>query len=1032
MLQLKSSPPRCEGLIRREHLLRSVRQDAACLWLYAPAGSGKTSLLADYIAWTGRPVIWYQLDRTDADPVAFFTGLMAACKRAGIRRLPSFRADYARDLAGYGRALLSAVLEQAADGILIAFDNLEWLPEDSVVHQLLSDLVALRPAGVQCLIASRNAPSGVWLPLVINNAIHSISADGLRLTVEEITRLASRRGSQSTLTAEQLERLLASTGGWVGGCLIGLEQLAAGGALQSLDTDQIFHFFANEVLLRADQKLQHFLLRTCVLPSFDVESAIRISGDQDAARILQDIYRRQFFIDRRGFVSAQYQYHPLFRQFLLGTARERWSDEIFNRWITDAVTLLDARGQIQAALALAEELGEWPLIAELITRHGQSLLAGGQVLTLIRLLEGMPRQRRICYPELDYWQGMALLLTRPGQARHFLEQYYLRLQQGGALQRRYDVWMAVVQTYLIEFGCYAELDRWLDEFDLLQREGRVRGLRRRGQIHLTLYAALAFRRPDDSRLADLNRLLNRYISLMPDCDERLLAAGALGFFAAMTGDVQAFRRYSTILERGAAQASRTPFARLLASLVRTMYLWYAEDPARGEAAAQEGLALAEDLGIRSLDFMFLLMATYACHAAGEHDRAGQYLQRIPLAITQERRTFYGNYLWLLGWDGLLRGHSQAALRYFSACTDMAEEVGMPYATCQAWYGRAQAELHCGNLNAARNAAQLSLVLSERYGFRPFRALSLLTSADIAEQAGDLSHARASLQSALTHMRDDQLPHLPYWQASSMSRLLSLSLQHDVVASYATELIGLRRLRCPAGQEEVWPWQLSITVLGEFRVVSAGQGISMPRRLPKKPLELLALLICERRQWSLSELMLTLWPEADESRGQAALKTTLARLRRLIGTEAIRLQRSHLTLDASMCQVDWWRLQDLTADGWRQALSLYQGEMFSSLRGEEWLEEYCSRMRLHVMQIFLRGLCCAELDGDLIIVERLANVLLKDDPACEPAWQALIRMHLHRGDQVLARQIMDRCATVLKRELGVAPSAETRALLVLQG
>jgi DNA-binding SARP family transcriptional activator len=56
----------------------------------------------------------------------------------------------------------------------------------------------------------------------------------------------------------------------------------------------------------------------------------------------------------------------------------------------------------------------------------------------------------------------------------------------------------------------------------------------------------------------------------------------------------------------------------------------------------------------------------------------------------------------------------------------------------------------------------------------------------------------------------------------------------------------------------------------------------------------------------------------------------------------------------------------------------------------------------------------------------------DDPTCEPAWRALIQMHLQSGDQVLARQVMERCNAVLERELGVGPSPETLALLAVQG
>ena len=49
---------------------------ATSAWVAANAGSGKTTLIADFLRKQERPYVWYQLDHTDADP-AVFLGYLA-------------------------------------------------------------------------------------------------------------------------------------------------------------------------------------------------------------------------------------------------------------------------------------------------------------------------------------------------------------------------------------------------------------------------------------------------------------------------------------------------------------------------------------------------------------------------------------------------------------------------------------------------------------------------------------------------------------------------------------------------------------------------------------------------------------------------------------------------------------------------------------------------------------------------------------------------------------------------------------------
>jgi DNA-binding SARP family transcriptional activator len=60
--------------------------------------------------------------------------------------------------------------------------------------------------------------------------------------------------------------------------------------------------------------------------------------------------------------------------------------------------------------------------------------------------------------------------------------------------------------------------------------------------------------------------------------------------------------------------------------------------------------------------------------------------------------------------------------------------------------------------------------------------------------------------------------------------------------------------------------------------------------------------------------------------------------------------------------------------------------------------------------------------------RDAEAILRIDPYREDAYRTLIRAHLARGDRASAARAYARCTGLLAADLGVEPSAETRALL----
>ena len=70
----KITPPRVHDVYLRERLFKEL--DAArkhpIIWISAPAGSGKTTLVASYLQQHKIDPLWYQVDAGDSDIASFF------------------------------------------------------------------------------------------------------------------------------------------------------------------------------------------------------------------------------------------------------------------------------------------------------------------------------------------------------------------------------------------------------------------------------------------------------------------------------------------------------------------------------------------------------------------------------------------------------------------------------------------------------------------------------------------------------------------------------------------------------------------------------------------------------------------------------------------------------------------------------------------------------------------------------------------------------------------------------------------------
>lgn len=155
----KLTAPRADGVVRRARVCKTLERAlrAGIAWLSAPAGYGKTSVLADLVRGRAGPHVWYRMDEADQDVASFFHHMALTLRPPAPRLLPVFGPEYADQPQAFARRFFRAYFARLRDGTLLVLDDLHHadVPEwRGVLRALLLEL----PEGVRCACLSRSLP----------------------------------------------------------------------------------------------------------------------------------------------------------------------------------------------------------------------------------------------------------------------------------------------------------------------------------------------------------------------------------------------------------------------------------------------------------------------------------------------------------------------------------------------------------------------------------------------------------------------------------------------------------------------------------------------------------------------------------------------------------------------------------------------------------------------------------------------------------------------------------------------------------
>ena len=403
MIESKLHPPWLRpGMVARPALVERLLAAPAgsVVWVVAPPGYGKTTLLAQWAQAKGDRVGWLAVDPHDNDPAVLLTYLAVALDRIAPIDPDTFQivASPATHVPPTVVPRLAAAMSATTEPIDLALDHIEVLHNRQCLD-VLEQLAVQLSGGSQLVLASRTRPRLPLGRLRGQGRLVEVGAADLAMDLSEARELLE--GAEVRLAAEQAAELHGRTEGWPAGLyLAALALQAAGTALDTPaagvsfagDDRFIVDYLNSELLLRLPAEHVSFLTRTAVLDRMCGPLCDAVLDTTGSAKALESLAGSNLLLvplDRR---REWYRYHHLFRD-LLGAELERREPALLPELHRRAAAWCEANGLEETAIDHAQAAGDADQVGRLVLKVMQPVWASGRVDTVLRWMEWFEREQ---------------------------------------------------------------------------------------------------------------------------------------------------------------------------------------------------------------------------------------------------------------------------------------------------------------------------------------------------------------------------------------------------------------------------------------------------------------------------------------------------------------------------------------------------------------------------------------------------------------------------------------------------------------
>ncbi|MGI8732176.1 MAG: BTAD domain-containing putative transcriptional regulator [Pyrinomonadaceae bacterium] len=1075
-LRTKLLPPRpAPELLQRPRLTERLLANLAhpVTLVTANAGSGKTTLVADFLRTHKRPFVWYQLDHTDADPFVFLgyvtSGIQQIVPGFG-QAMFSYLQETAGELAQHPEravdVLLNEVLERVDRQLILVLDDYHHLGAETPVHSVLDRLLAYLPDVLHIVLISREMP--VALARLRAQAPLSVIDRSDLLFTDEETQQLFRQVFDLELTPSQLSEYRERTHGWITALQL-VRQVAHRTLTSSREGHQappdlvevlrqserdIFDYFAEEVFADETAELQQLLLKVSLLDRIDLDTCASLYPGMNCSRVLPNLVRRNVFMsvasDGRG---EEYRLHPLFQSFL----RRRLRSEIGRSGIAaehqryaDFFLGVEAWEKAVRHLVAAEQFDR---AATLIAERGDEWLSSGAIGSLATLADALPQQSLESHPRSLAMRAEVARLRGEYEAAHSM------FRRAATLLQQQDDKEGEAET--------------LHSLATLAR--------RQGDYQLAFtYLNRAIELTDASSVVRTKCGNTRGLCLVALGD---WTGAELEFRSALqSAEERNDEHYSRLIAHnlGTPAGIRGDFGEALRWLRRMLRSDHKDSPMPQEAAAYLNMARC-----------YLYRGDFAACELNL-DNALERCQLFNL-VAARAETFetYGNLY-------RERNDFDRANEYYERAARAYDEAGVSLSRTELFEERALLSLQAGNLVTARNL--IDRLISGRSREKDEIAFNTasLSRGRIMTAQGDFAAARDELGEALNYFHEHNLYYYEaqacmalatcdlkfgeeikmrerlrravdlavrydyeYWLKREVSKnpeLFAIEETAELLPADLREQLAAQTIASPALPIQVSEialtakpvTDLAIRMLGPVEIIrDPTRPLAADAWTTRRSRDILCFITSRRHHRASKDTIIdTFWGETDLEVVEKNFHPTVSHIRKALNSNQPLKQNFLLYRDGDYqlnpefsYQIDIEEFDLLMGEGekarrarqfeecierYEAAVAIYRGE-FMQGSYEPWVEEQRTYYREQYLRLLEALAGVAQKGEDWPRSMQLAQRILHEDQFREDIHCLIMRGHAALGNRAAVKEHYESLKRLLQAELGVEPGIETRKL-----
>lgn len=1027
--------------------------NATTSWVHGPPGSGKTTLVANYLQSRKLTPVWYQVDSSDTTLSTFFYFLTLALEQhlPNIEALPLMAAESREDWLGYAKQFFRTMLLGLTESHVLVFDNLQ--DANGALDGVLAVLAHEPQRQQRVIFTSHKPPPTVFLDLRGYQQLTELNADALQFDISETALLINSTNKLCPANDDDVTRLHTLARGWAAGIVLLSTQAPStlhadvGDTASALSTShgRLFDYFLAVVIQKMSGETRAVVDACAFLPDFDATLAIAASGNATAPQLLEALHHDGLFVEvRHDAKNPIYQFHGLLASVLRDQIGPVGSDRR-KQAMAHAGNLLAGVGRTESAIALLLDGGDFENAAAQILNIAESSIAENRLEQLAGFIEKLPLSVRAALPWLNYYLGLSLSPSDENSARVAFSRAYAQFERDkdavgctvcaaaivGNIEaesswqsyKGFTYWGAMLQAH------------WLPTMEFPNANLELRAF-------TGLVCSKVGVKPTPAEHSDIPERAIAIIPRVTDAGAQLKAAKAMCDWFINIRDLERalffenFINYQVQLDR-ASPALRAEWLWALAEInsAAAQVLQRPQLAAVGDKYQTDAIVIAETYALSTMKVNVAHAEAARCIWTRNSASVRATLDSVESLIQIGRVRDLIRHAVRRSQLALLDRKGDDAWMHISRAVALSENAHYP--DVHATYIYSQASQALAYLERYDEAIALTrkTLASCAEGTRKFLQVTN-SMLEALKQCDATTSNLLPLAALFEALREARMVEFGRLLDPPLAKLCAVALSQNIESDFVRELIQHRKFMPPMNASAHWPWPLKIEALGGFKVSIASTALTFEGKSQKKPLEMLQIVVTMQDAASglgpkVGQVMDELWPSLEAKDPQGSFDTTLHRLRKLIGIDgAIVLADGRLSFNRALvwCDVAAFETlaKDVAADAQAQALKLYTGALFDSTV-YAWSAAPRERLAARYHGLVEAATLQLEAAGDYHAAIALYERALQQDNLAEVFYRGLMRCYHALGEDTQALLAYRRCKGLLSIVLGATPSRETEAL-----